>query len=383
MTKQTRKTVVVVGCGFAGSTAVRELARLSRSSVDIIAYDKQPALYNYPVLPRLLNETLPGARVEVPLSELLRHPAVHLRHARVESVDASRRVVYTATGETPYDYLVLATGSRAVPLAQDDGIFVYYPKALHHLRQLTERIRAATAATSEVDGNGDARAHRVAVVGGGLTGVEFAMAIREAADRACRTTGATRDCVRVSLYETADRLHHRGPPRLSETLQREMTASDVRLHLAQQVRRVTRQGLVIGHRTEAVDTVVCCIGSKPVMGMQLVGMDTEPRGIPVDDMLRCRGHDDVFVIGDGMLFGTAGNPRLDLRLAHRAATQGRHTARNIERLLRGMDAKPYRPREMPVGVMLTSRRGVFSYRGLCLTGVLAGRAKRWLELRHT
>ena len=378
-----RKTVVVVGCGFGGSAAARELHRIARGAVDVVAFDKQRCLYNYPVLPRLLNEALTREQVEVPLSRLFRQTSVDLRHERVETIDSARRVVRSHTGETPYDYLVLAPGSRAIPLAQDAGIFVTYPKALRHLRLLTEQIRATAAGIRAYRDSGATQPHRIAVVGGGLTGVEFAMAIREAANRACSEAGTACSGFAVSLYERADRLHPCGPRSLSQALAREVTAYGIGLNLAREVQHVSRQGLMIRAEPVAADTVVCCIGSRPNLGVDLGGLASEARGVPVDETLRCQGQDAVFVIGDGMLLHKSGEARLDLRQAHRAAAQGRHVARNIARLVRGQAPRAYRPRELPTGVMLQSRRGALNYAGVTLTGVLAGRAKRWLELRHT
>lgn len=377
-----RKTVIVVGCGFAGSAAARELGRIAHREVHVIAYDKRRCLYNYPALPRLLNESLRREQIEVPLSRLFRTHSVDLRHERIEAVDPLRRVVHSAAGEVRYDYLVLAPGSRAIPLAQDSGIFVTYPKALRHLRQLSTGIDD-TAAERRTQPNGDGHAQRIAVVGGGLTGVEFAMAIREAADRASEAAGIARRHFAISLYEAGERLNPRGPRHLSHTLEREVAAYGVQLALASRVQRVSQQGLVTEAGTEPADTVVCCIGSRPNLGIELGGLEVDTQGVPVDHTLRCLGQDAVFVIGDGMLLREDGAPRLDLRQAHHAAAQGRHVAHTITRLLRGRAPRPYRPRETPIGVMLQSRRGVFSYRRLCVTGMIAGRAKRWLELRHT
>lgn len=383
MDNRTRATVVVAGCGFAGSAAACEIARLTRGNVDVIAYDKQHSLYNYPVLPRLLNESLPSERVEVPLDDVLHGTGVALRHERVEAIDPSRQLLQTSGGRTRYDYLIVAPGSRAVPLVQDDGLFVFYPKALRHLRQLVERIDAAVAnACAHVHGQRVA-AHRIAVVGGGLSGVEFAMAIREAANRRCDDCSTPRDAITVSLFESDQRLHPLGPERLSRALARELNDYGIRVALGQSVLRATHAGLLTRAGTVPADTVVCCIGSQPHRGIHIAGLDPTSLGIGVDAALRCRGHGQLFVIGDGMLFGDATRPRLDLRQAHRATEQGRHAARNIHRLLRGEAVRPYRPRELPVAVMLQSRRGAISYRGLCITGRLAGRAKRWLELRHT
>lgn len=92
--------------------------------------------------------------------------AVRLNEA-VTGVDRDRRVVRSASGETPYDALVLATGSRAFvpPIAGADlpGVFVY--RTLDDLAALREW---ATADGRRVG----------AVLGGGLLGLEAANALR-------------------------------------------------------------------------------------------------------------------------------------------------------------------------------------------------------------
>lgn len=374
------KTVVVVGCGFAGSAAARELSLRGGGSLRVVAYDKQACLYNYPALPRLLNEDLPRDRIEIPLTRILAGASIDLRQQRVQAVDTRRRFVQTDTDEVAYDYLVLAPGSRAKPISQDQGVSVFYPKALRHLRQLAAHIgdiaeRQARPAT--------ASPHRIAVIGGGLTGVEFSMAIRQAADRASEANGIDRSRLSVSLYEAAARLHPRGPARLSLALARELTAYGIQVLAERKVEHVSHGTLLTSQGEEAVDTIICCIGSRPNLRIGLNGIATERQGIPVDRMLRCTGHEAEYIVGDGMLLHERGLPRLDLRLAHRAVTQGRHVARNIVRQVRGGSPGPYRPRNSPIGVMLQSDRGVFSYGGLLIGGRFAGKAKRWLELRHT
>ncbi|BCJ71128.1 nitrite reductase large subunit [Catellatospora sp. IY07-71] len=85
----------------------------------------------------------------------------------VIGIDRDRKVVHSASGETPYDALVLATGSRAFvpPIAGADlpGVFVY--RTLDDLAALRDWAAA--------DGK------RVgAVLGGGLLGLEAANALK-------------------------------------------------------------------------------------------------------------------------------------------------------------------------------------------------------------
>lgn len=380
-TRKSRPKVVVVGCGFAGSAAIRALARSAGASIEIKAFDKQTRLYNYPALPRLLNESIPPDQIEVPLDKVFQGLAVDLYNERVQAIDAGRHIVRTHAREMTYDYLVLALGSRALTLEQDDGIFVVYPKARRHLARLAELLNAG-ALRSATPSDGIAP-HRIAVVGGGLTGVEFAMGIREAADRASPQARLASEWLEVNLYEGAERLNPIGPATLSTTLRRELTACGINVFLGREVQRVTRQGLVTQGGSAPVDTVVCCIGSQPNLRVDFVGMSVQARGIAVDAMLRCTTAGSVFVVGDGMLFYQDGQARMDLRQAYRAAAQGRHAARNIARLLRGKQPLAYRPPQLPIGVMLQSNRGVFCFLNRCLSGRLAGRVKRWLELRNT
>jgi NADH dehydrogenase len=365
-------TVVVVGCGFAGYSLVRELRRRPGSALRIIVFDKQAGLYNYPALPRLLYETLAETDIEFPYRHLLAELDVDFRRECVTSIDPAGSVVRTDSSTVSFDYLVVATGSRAHPLPQDDGVFVFYPKAMRHLHRL--RADLHDTKTGQV--------RQIAVVGGGLTGIEFALALRDAIDHGSVPGRKTKAEAAVHLFERHERLTPRQRPALSRVLLRELEAAGVEVHLQSEVSRATATGLLVAKRSVPMDSVVCCIGAKPHLRLAIDGLQTRGDGLLVDDSLRLAGETPLFVIGDVMTMGDTGPASLELRMAHRAVEQGRHVARNINNLLLGRKVQPYTPTEKPVSVLSHAGRGVLAYRDICFRGRLAGQVKRWLDLRH-
>ncbi|RKN44394.1 nitrite reductase large subunit NirB [Micromonospora endolithica] len=155
--------LVVVGNGMVGQRFVDALRARDtdrRWQVTVLAEETRPA-YDRVRLSAFfdgvsadeLNLHTPDDGVDLRLGE----PAT--------SIDRARRVVGTATGEHPYDALVLATGSSAFvpPIAGADlpGVFVY--RTLDDLEALREHARGRRTG---------------AVIGGGLLGLEAANALR-------------------------------------------------------------------------------------------------------------------------------------------------------------------------------------------------------------
>ncbi|MEV1143230.1 nitrite reductase large subunit NirB [Micromonospora sp. NPDC049799] len=155
--------VVVVGNGMVGQRFVDALRARDtdrRWRVTVLAEESRPAYDRV-----RLSAWFDGVDAE----ELNLHTpddGVDLRLGEAATaVDRARRVVTTATGEHPYDALVLATGSSAFvpPVDGTDlpGVFVY--RTLDDLAAIREHAR-------------DRRTG--AVIGGGLLGLEAANALR-------------------------------------------------------------------------------------------------------------------------------------------------------------------------------------------------------------
>lgn len=367
--------VIVVGCGFGGLAAARELARHASAALEIHVFNRTPVLYNYPVLPHLLLDTVDPLLVDRPLETLLDQQRVVLHTQRVESIDTQRGCVATETESHDYDALIFAPGGRAIPIDQDDGFMVYYPKAARHLIRLRQEIEAICAAPVEKNGN-----HRYVVVGSGLTGIEFVASLRLAINHACTRHHVDPNAFTVTLLEQQERIAPGCHPKLSTRLTRQLRALQINVETGCQVERVARDHLQTSQGNIPADRVLCCIGSKPDLRLTLAGLEQFGNELEVRPTLQLTDRPNVFVVGDAMR-GDA-SPYQEIKRASHALRQGRAAARNVVRLLRGETPRAYRHPTLPALVSLGLDYAVLEYRGFCFSGALPARIKHHLETRY-
>src|SRR3954469_25281435 len=86
-----RPRIVVVGAGFAGYTAARTLAKLSRGSADIVVINPTDYFLYLPLLPEVATGLLEPRRVTVPIAAAL--PGVQAVLGTVETFDLDGRTV--------------------------------------------------------------------------------------------------------------------------------------------------------------------------------------------------------------------------------------------------------------------------------------------------
>jgi len=143
---------VIVGNGFAGTTAAEQLRKHDLSCEIHLFGDEPYTLYNRISLPPMLRKQIPEAKVMI--RDLAWHEEhridLHLR-TRVERVVPEERVV-VADGKTyPYDALLIATGGRPNPIGKpgsDGAGNVYNFQYLDDTRAISERLESSKVAVA-------------------------------------------------------------------------------------------------------------------------------------------------------------------------------------------------------------------------------------------
>lgn len=143
------RTYVIVGNGFAGTTAAEQLRKHDPSCEIVLFGDEPYTLYNRISLPPMLRKQIPEAKV------MIRDRAWHEQHRiklhlemKVERVDTTSRVVEAAGTSYPYDALLLATGGRPNASGKPgaDGAANIFPfQYLDDTRAISEQIDRSTA----------------------------------------------------------------------------------------------------------------------------------------------------------------------------------------------------------------------------------------------
>jgi len=143
---------VIVGNGFAGTTAAEQL-RKHDASCEITLFGDEPyPLYNRISLPPMLRKQLPEEKV------MMRTLAWHEEHridlklqTRVEAIDTQGRSVLANGSEYPFDALLIATGGRPNPAPAPGGTGasnVYNFQYLDDTRAISEQIDRSKSAVA-------------------------------------------------------------------------------------------------------------------------------------------------------------------------------------------------------------------------------------------
>lgn len=270
---------VVVGNGLAGTLAAKTLRELD-GGVDIeVLGEESHAYYPRPNLIEFLAGRLPYERLFAFPGNWPERQRIGLHlGARVSKILTDEKAVVTDSGRIfPYDALLLANGARAFvpPLRGGDRKGVFILRTLDDALAILDYLEGRT---------------KVAVIGGGLLGLEIA--------RALRTRGAE-----VRVVEFFDRLL---PRQLDATGAAILKGQIERMGIAVRLGTVTEEilgdGQALGLRFKGGDeaeaeVVIIAAGVAPDLELaREAGLRVE-RGIVVDDRLGT-SRPEIFAAGD-------------------------------------------------------------------------------------
>nr|WP_294525634.1 NAD(P)/FAD-dependent oxidoreductase [uncultured Rhodopila sp.] len=368
-----RPRVVVVGAGFGGINLVKALAR---APVDITLIDRTNHNLFQPLLYQVATAALAPSDIAVPIRAIFSgRRNVSVLMGEVEAVDTTNRLVRVRdTGDVPYDFLILATGSVYSWFGHDTWrAHSLSLKTLDDADALRLRVLGAfERAESRTDPEEIRALLTFVIVGGGPTGVELAGAIAELA----RSTLA-RDyrhidpkSTRVVICEAAPRLLAAFPESLSAYSAGKLRALGVEIRLGEAVQDVRSDGIsASGHAIRAAN-VFWCAGTEATPAANWIGAHADRHGlIEVNPDCSVPGHDGVFAIGDvTTMQGPGGRPFP--ALAAVAKQQGRYLGRALRRRIEGRgESGPFRYRDYGQLAVLGRSAAVADLGWLRLKGV--------------
>ena len=115
-----RPRVVIIGGGFGGITAAKAL---KRANAQVTLIDRTNHFIFQPLLYQVATAALAPSEITAPIRWILRrHKNTEVLMAEVREIDTARRVVRVddELREIPYDYLIVATGSRHAYFGHDE-----------------------------------------------------------------------------------------------------------------------------------------------------------------------------------------------------------------------------------------------------------------------
>jgi len=371
-----RPRVVIVGAGFGGLSAARELAR---HDVEIVLIDKQNHHLFQPLLYQVATAGLSPADIAQPIRSIVKKQRrTQVLLDSVEAIDRAARRIQLASGATVnYDALILATGARHSYFGANWADRAPGIKTIDDAISVRRTILLALerAETSRQEHLAERAEYLTfVVVGGGPTGVEMAGAIAELTRAAAEEEfpHITRHCVRIILVQSDQRLLPSFPPSLGAAAKRALESLGVQVRLRTRVSAIDDEGVVIGDERIVASTVIWAAGVTASPAARWLDSSADRAGrVIVGSDLAIPGDERVFAIGDtAAVTNVDGTPVPGLAPA--AKQQGRHAARTIAaRLLGQRSPGPFRFRSFGNLATVGRKCAVVDLGWLRLSGLIA------------
>jgi NADH dehydrogenase len=323
--------IVVLGAGYSGLVAAKLAAKRTGAAVTLVnASDRFVERVR-------LHQLATGQRLrDAPLAELLDGTGVTLVVDRVTAIDAVRKVVRLGAREVPYDLLVYALGSRS----DIESV----PGVAEHAFTLAEAGEALRLKQNLTNSG------VVAVVGGGLTGIEAAAELAES------RPDLTVKLVTGGAFGGA--LSNRGRRHLHRTF-REL---GIEVHDGVRVAKVLDDGVALedgGHI--GADAVVWTTGFRVSALAREAGFAVDDDGrMIVDETSRSVSHPDVHGIGDAAATRKADGQLLRMACATGMPAAGQAVCAMADRLA-GREPKPLRFRYFNQCISLGRRNALIQF----------------------
>ncbi|KAJ2004609.1 NADH:ubiquinone oxidoreductase [Coemansia thaxteri] len=344
-----KKTLVLLGTGW-GSTTV--LKNLDTEHFNVVVVSPRNYFLFTPLLPSCTVGTIENRSIMEPVRLLMRHKSreVKFYEAECTDIDADRKeltlvrrtsIEYAAKGsdgpvKISYDYLVVGVGGTVntfgTPGVEEHACFLKeIGDARKIRRQLMDSIESAA-----FDNISDAERERLlhmVVVGGGPTGIEYAGELHDfLQDDLSQWYPELAKKIRITLVEALPNVLPAFDKKLIDYTQSTFDENRITILTRTMVKEVKEKSFIVqnpdGSRSDIpYGLLVWATGIKaqPVVNRiraQFGEVQTNGRGLLVDEYLRVKGARDIWALGDCALSGYA-------PLAQVASQQGKWLARRL------------------------------------------------------
>lgn len=288
MSKKSR--ICIIGGGFGGLyTALRlsEFPWAADRKPEITLIDKSDRFLFSPLLYELITEEMQSWEIAPPFAELLANTGVVFHQGSVTNIDVEAKQVSLADETTiDYDKLVLAAGGKT-PVDMVSGAKEYaLPfRTLDHAYRLQEELRLLEEANPEKI--------RVAVVGGGYSGVELA----------CKLADRLGEKGRIRIIDRGDKILKDSSEYNRDIAIKALEKNQIWQDLETEVEKVEADNIALTYKgqtdTIPVDLVLWTVGNQVAGLVEDLSLPKNEKGLlKIEPTLLVEGRDDIYALGD-------------------------------------------------------------------------------------
>jgi NADH:ubiquinone reductase (H+-translocating) len=344
-----RPRVVVLGGGFGGVGAAREL---KKADVDVVLVDKHDYHTFQPLLYQLATGLLETTAVGHSLRDLVKdqdNATVH--KAPITGIDLqAKEVRFEGLAPLTYDFLVFALGAEVNFFGTEGAAEHAFPMyTLSDAVRLKNHVLGRWEAADKDDDLVEDGALTAVVVGGGPTGVETAGALAELyrSNFDKDYPNLPQEKARVVLVEAGEEIFAMFKPNLREYARDALETRTVEVMTGARVQSVSPTGVTLASgEVIPAHTLVWGAGLQGNELVQSLGVELE-RGnrIGGGPDLELPGYPGVYVIGDVAAITDSKTEQVLPQLGSVALQSGEHVGKSIARRVAGKSTKPFAYRD--------------------------------------
>jgi len=369
------KKIVIVGAGYAGVLTAKKLARKihkarMQDEVDITIIDRNPFHTMLTELHEVAGGRVDETSIKVSLERVFAGRQVNFRLDTVETVDFKNQVVKGKTAEYPYDYVIIAAGSKptyfGVEGAAENAFKLWsYDDAVKLKVHIEDMFRRATR---ETDPAMRRKMLTFYVVGAGFTGVEMAGELAEYKLVLCEKFEIDPQDVRIVDVDLLSRSVPTLSAKQSVKVERRLQKMGVTCILKTNVVKITPDSIEV-QKDETITrdetmTVIWAAGiqSADIAKKCAENLSAPPQGrgrIQVTEYLNSPDDDKVYIVGDNMYYIAEGETRPVPQMVENCEQCSATCAKNVFAALTGSgEREKYAPKFHGCMVSIGSRYGV-------------------------
>lgn len=354
--------IFIVGGGFAGINAAKNLSKKLSTSHEIYLIDKKEYTTMLPNLPEVASGRLESSDVRENIINLLPQSVKFIKEEIIE-INFDEKTINTNENEYKYDYLILATGSTTNLFGFNQNLDKV--NALDSLEAAENiKMKFSEYLDNVVEGT-------LVVSGAGFTGMELACNLYDLSKRKGKD-------LNVIFVERANRILPMLSEKLCSHVIEKLNELKFKIYTDNQIMTFDGKDITLKNNEVIKDVFFCwCSGVKSALKPS-GEYKTLPDGrIIVDEFLSIPEYPEVYVVGDAAAIKDKKNNFLR-RAVTFAQMSGRHGAKNIAAVINKNQRKPFKPIDLgwiipiyisSIGAVLgkdiKGRKGIFMHYVLC------------------
>ena len=230
------KKVVIIGAGYAGILTAKKLAKRVKkykADVEITLIDRNPFNTMLTELHEVAANRVDEESIKISLKKVFAKRDVNVVLDNIASIDFENKTVHGEVDQYPYDYVVIAAGSKptyfGVEGAEEHSWKLWsYDDAVNLREHILGQFRKAAVETNYEEKRRLLTFH---IVGAGFTGVEMAGELAEWAPILCEQFEINREDVTIVAVDVLARVVPNLSTASSDKIQRRMEKMGIRVDL--------------------------------------------------------------------------------------------------------------------------------------------------------